>query len=238
MSSFKSNTTQIKDSTITSFKDFNVKELLFKYLKYWYWFVICFVVFSIFTFTKLRYSTPLYDVTATILISQEENLTDAGLSNFKDLGLEQTQDKIENEIQILKSKTLIKDVVTKLNLNIKYFYKGRVIDIEEYLNPIIRVQFLDDKDVVSKKSGNLTIKIESSTVFSFIDDEDNVISSHKFKLPTQTKLGNIIINPTQENLENFIGKIIKIRITPVRSLVDSYRGRLKKKQENLLMIVL
>lgn len=226
MSSFKSNTTQMKDSSITSFKDFNVKELLFKYLKHWYWFVICFVVFSVFTYTKLRYSTPLYDVTATILISQEENLTDAGLSNFKDLGLEQTQDKIENEIQILKSKTLIKDVVTKLNLNIKYFYKGRVIDIEEYLNPIIRVQFLDDKDVVSKRSGNFTVKIESSDVFSFIDDEDNVISSHKFKTPVQTKLGNIIINPTQENLDSVIGKIIKIRVTAVRNLVDSYRARL------------
>lgn len=225
MNTNKSNTSYIKDTAIGGFKDFNIRELLFNYLRYWYWFLICFIICITITYTKLRYSIPLYDVTSTIVISQEDNLTESGLSAFKDLGLEQTQDKIENEIQILKSKTLIKNVVEKLKLNIQYFYEGRIIDIEEYANPIVRVNFIDDA-ISSKKSGSLNIKVESNTSFSFMDHDGNKISSHNFNTPTKTSLGNLLVTPNSEELSSFFDKIIKVKISTVRNIVDNYRARL------------
>ena len=216
----------LKNSPILGFKDFNLKELLLKYLKHWYWFVICFLIFTIVAYVSLRYSTPLYDVSSTIVISQEDNLSDAGLSAFKDLGLDQTQDQIENEIQILKSKTLINHVITTLKLNVQYFYQGRVLDIEEYENPIVTIDFLVPDADLYKKSATFNVRIDSNTSFSFIDADENVLSTHIYGETVVTPIGKVVLAPSQEDLSNAIGKVIKIKLIPVRNLVANYRSRL------------
>lgn len=226
MKSNKNNETLIEKPDITGFSDFNLKELALNYIKYWYWFLLCVVICTGVAFMSLRYSIPLYDVSSTIVISQEDNLSDAGLSVFKDLGLEQTQDKIENEIQILKSKTLIKNVIEKLQLNIQYFNEGRVLDIEEYQNPIIKVDFLDDTTNSNKNYGTLNVLITSKNSFSFIDKDANEISKHQFNTPVKTSIGTAILSLNSKTIDNSLNKSIKIRVLPVRSLVDSYRNRL------------
>lgn len=217
----------VKASSISGFTDFNLKELLLRYLKHWYWFLLSFTICMVIGYFTLRYSIPQYYVSSTILVSQEDNLKEAGLAGFKELGLEQTQDKIENEIQILKSKTLIRKVVQKLNLNIQYFYEGRVLDIEEYGNPILKVSFQENKDKLSKKYGTLTIKVDSETSFSFLDENKNILSTHNFLNPVPSKLGNIIVSPNAAVINSVIGKVIQVKLLPVRSIVESYRNRLK-----------
>ena len=216
----------LKAQSISSFKVFNLKELVLSYLKYWYWFVLCFIICTAIAYTSLRYSIPLYDVSSTIVISQEDNLSDAGLSVFKDLGLDQKQDKIENEIQILKSKTLIRNVITKLNLNVQYFYKGRVLDIEEYRNPIVRMSFLVADSILFKQYATFNVRVDSDTSFSFVDENHNEISSHEFGNQVNTSVGQAILIPNQKNIAKAKGTIIKIKLMPMRSLVDSYRSRL------------
>ena len=216
----------LKTPSIPGFKDFNLKELVLKYLKHWYWFVLCFLVFTVFAYVSLRYSTPLYDVSSTIVISQEDNLSDAGLSVFKDLGLEQTQDQIENEIQILKSKTLINHVITKLKLNVQYFYEGRVLDIEEYEKPIVTIDFLVADSILYEKIGVFNVRIDSGTSFSFIDADGNVLSAHTFGETVPTSVGEAVLVPNQTDLSTAIGKVIKIKLIPVRHLVANYRARL------------
>jgi len=132
----------IESSPIRGFKDFNLKEQLFRYVKYWYWFIISFLVAIAIAFLYLRYTIPQYSVSSTIVISQEDNLSAAGLGAFEELGLERSQTQIESEIEILKSKTLIRDVVEKLKLNIQYFSQGNFIEIEYFNNAPIKIDFL------------------------------------------------------------------------------------------------
>ena len=211
---------------IPGFKDFNLKELVLKYLRYWYWFVLCFIVFTVIAYVSLRYSVPQYDVSSTIVISQEDNLSEAGLSVFKDLGLEQSQDKIENEIQILKSKTLIKNVIAKLKLNVQYFYEGRVLDIEEYENPIVTINFLAPDSILYKKGGIFNVRVNSETSFSFLDKDGKELSNHDFGAKVPTSAGDAVLIPNQDYIQNSLGKVIKIRLVPMRSMVASYRSRL------------
>lgn len=226
MKSRDSNDNIPEKPTINGFKDFNIKEVVLSYLKYWYWFVICFIICTILAYMSLRYTNPLYDVSSTIVISQEDNLSDAGLSVFKDLGLDQTQDKIVNEIQILKSKTLIRKVITKLKLNVQYIYEGRVLDIEEYRNPIVRMEFLVKDDIIFKQYGIFNVRVNSETSFSFVDDDNNELNSYEFGSPVNTSVGEAIIIPNKNNISKSIGKVIKIKLLPVTSLVDNYRSRL------------
>lgn len=215
-----------KSPIISGFKDFNLKELVLRYIKYWYWFVLCFIICTVIAYTSLRYSTPLYVVSSTIVISQEDNLSDAGLSVFKDLGLNQTQDQIENEIQILKSKTLIKNVITKLNLNVQYFYQGRVLDIEEYKNPVVRMDFLMPDSILHHKYGVFNVRVDSATSFSFVDEDGGELSTHDFGSPIETAVGSVLVTPNQSEVNEIVGKVVKIKLSPLRSLVDSYRSRL------------
>ncbi|MFK8059999.1 MAG: GumC family protein [Polaribacter sp.] len=216
----------INDSNSKAHNTKGYKDLFLSYFKYWYWFLLCFIVCTILAYTSLKYTIPMYDVSSTIVISQEDNLSDAGLSVFKDLGLDQTQDKIENEIQILKSKTLIRNVIKKLKLNVQYFYEGRVLDIEEYKNPIVRINFLVADSILAKQYGTFNIRVKSETSFSFVDDDYNDISSHKFGTSVSTKVGNAVLIPNLNNINASIGLVIKIKLVPTRSLVDSFRGRL------------
>lgn len=216
----------LESPSVKELKDFNVKELVLKYARYWYWFLLCFILFTSFAYLSLRYSIPLYDVSSTIVISQEDNLSDAGLSVFKDLGLDQSQDQIENEIQVLKSKTLIKNVITKLKLNVQYFYEGRILEIEEYKNAVVEIEFLVPDSTLHRKSGVFNVRIDSETSFSFMDDDGNQLSNHQFGTPVQTHVGEAMLLPNAGNITSAIGKIIKIKLIPVRSLVESYRGRL------------
>ena len=227
MKQTENNNTNLKKSTISGFTDFNLKELILKYVRHWYWFLVSFIIFFAIAFISLRYSVPMYSVSSTILVSQEDNLQDAGLATFKDLGLNQTLEKIENEIQILKSKTLVRKVVQKLNLNVQYFYEGRVLDIEEYLNPLIKIDFLNKSEVFSKMYGTFTIKIDSETSFSFLDEDKNPIATHQFLNSVDTKFGKVVITPNIKDFSNAIGKIIQIKLLPVRSVVESYRARLQ-----------
>jgi len=192
----KSNPTSdenLKTLSIPSFKDFNLKELLLKYFRYWYWFVLCFIVFTVFAYVLLRYSVPQYDVSSTILISQEDNLSDAGLS---------------------------------VKLNIQYFYEGRVLEIEEYENPIVRINFLVSDSVLYQKSGAFNVRVNSETSFSFMDSDGNELNTHDFGNSVPTSVGEAVLTPNQKNISGFKGKIIKIKLLPVRSLVASYRERL------------
>lgn len=216
----------LKTASMPSFGDINIKELAYSYLKYWYWFVLSFIIFTAFAYVSLRYSHPLYDISSTIVISQEDNLSDAGLSAFKDLGLEQPQDQIENEIQILRSKTLITQVITKLKLNILYFYEGRVLDIEEYDNPVVTINFLVPDATLYQQSGAFNVRVESLNSFSFIDEDGGVLSTHIFGETVPTSVGKAVITSNQKDLTASIGKVIKIKLIPVRSLVENYRARL------------
>ncbi|OED49142.1 hypothetical protein AB832_00035 [Flavobacteriaceae bacterium (ex Bugula neritina AB1)] len=75
--------------------NFDIKKVISRYLKLWYWFVISVTVLGTLAYVYIRYTIPQYNVSATIMISQEQNISESGLSAFKDLGLlDDTQNKL------------------------------------------------------------------------------------------------------------------------------------------------
>ena len=72
----------------------------------------------------LHWATPVYNISATVLIKDDKKGGGAGLSSeLEDIGLSglMTSSKnIDNELEVLRSKTLVKEVVSQLNLYITY----------------------------------------------------------------------------------------------------------------------
>ena len=114
------------------------REVFFKYLIRWPWFVASVVVCLSIASLYLRYTTPVYNISASIIIKDEKKGGNiGGMSALEDFGLISSSKNIDNEIEIIRSKSLIKDVVTELNLNISYWRKDNIRSIETYpLSPI------------------------------------------------------------------------------------------------------
>ncbi|MDH7446550.1 GumC family protein [Aquimarina sp. 2201CG14-23] len=206
---------------------FNLKDEIAKYLKKWYWFVISVSIFGTLAYLHIRYTIPQYNVSGTILISQEESVSKSELAAFKDLGLlDNTNNKIENEIQIIKSRTLISNVINNLKLNVQYFTKGRILEIENYPKSLVEINFLSDDSIVHTKSKSFRVLINSNTAFSFVDVDGKNISDHSFGKTINTTVGDIVITPSVEDIASHKGKIIHIKISPVRYLTQSYRNKL------------
>ncbi len=206
---------------------FNLRDQIVKYLKKWYWFVLSVVIFIAGAYTKIRYTIPQYNVSSSIMISQEESIGESELAVFKDLGLaDNAQNSIQNEIQIIRSRTLITNVVNNLELNVKYFSEGRILEIENYPKSLIEINFLADDSIVHTKSKIFHVKINSGTSFSFLDEKGKKLSDHSFGNTVGSTVGDIVITPSVDNIEDNIGKIIKIQITPVRLVTESYRNRI------------
>lgn len=105
-------------------ENIDIKELLFKYLIHWPWFVGAVVACLIAAWVYLYISTPVYNISATVLIKDDKKGGSAGmLSGLESLGLDgmiSSSQNIDNEIEVLRSKTIVKEVVEDLGLYISY----------------------------------------------------------------------------------------------------------------------
>lgn len=115
------NTPQLEQ---TSEEPLNLYALFFKFFAYWPWFIVSVVGCLLLAYIYLRYQTPVYNISASVLIKEQDARskamigTNGALGALQDIGGFSMTSNFDNEIEILKSRTLIRKVVTDLNLYI------------------------------------------------------------------------------------------------------------------------
>ena len=117
----------------------NYQELLFRYIIHWPWFVASVLVCLIGAWVYLHFQTPVYQVSASIMIKDDKK--GSGSTDLENLGIggviTSTQ-SIDNEIEILRSKTILKEVVNNLELYITYYDEDEFPEKELYqTSPVI-----------------------------------------------------------------------------------------------------
>lgn len=229
------------DSVENEIEEINIREQLDKYTIHWKWFLLSAVLCLIFAFLYLRYTTPSYEASTSILVKDEKKggmLSE--LSAFSDLGLTGGSiNNVDNEIEILKSRTLVESTIKKLNLNVALFVEGNVVDRDIYGGAPINVYFLnktelfDEADVILNCSLLPNGDFELENARAGLPRIENVILSSKkqFKFGEKipTRLGMLIIGKTafykNSNLVN--SKLIRIIISPLENVTAGFRGKLK-----------
>ena len=111
----------------------DLKELLFKYLKYWPYILACAFIGVLCAVLVNRYATPIYRVEASIVVNDEPSGT-LGQDIFESAGLSIPKSNVENEIGILKSYTLAFEALNALNFNVFYYKDGFIKKSEIYGN--------------------------------------------------------------------------------------------------------
>lgn len=118
---------------------FDYKAFFIKLLMYWPWVLGCVAVFLIGAFFYLKTLTPLYTVNSSVLIKNESKGGTSG-ANLEDLGFVSTSTQsFDNELEILRSRTLIKKVVTALDLYVSYSVPGLFRNTELYKQSPVKV---------------------------------------------------------------------------------------------------
>ena len=101
-----------------------IQELLFRYLIHWPWFVVSIIICIACAWGYLRLTTPIYNISATVLIKDEKKGGGASMSSdLEKMGLEgfvSSSSNVDNEIEVLRSKSLSREVVNNLGLFVTY----------------------------------------------------------------------------------------------------------------------
>ena len=101
---------------------FDLKSVLIKLLIHWKWIALSIVVCLCFAYFHLQRQTPVYRIQATIMINdgQKGSFQNQMQTFQQDFGLMSTTSGLENEIEVLRSKSVIKEAVIDLGLCTRY----------------------------------------------------------------------------------------------------------------------
>ena len=110
------------NKNIENQEEINIQGMIEPFLRKWQWFVLSVVMVLFLTFIFLKIKSPIYKISSTILIKEAKSSGGGKddlamgllgeLSIFGGMG----SNSVENELEILKSKKLMRDVVLKNNL--------------------------------------------------------------------------------------------------------------------------
>jgi tyrosine-protein kinase Etk/Wzc len=125
-----------------------IKKFISKVASLWPWMLLLAIVLGIAAKFKLRYTDSIYTATATVAIQDDRTRSGStvALDNVVELGGKRT---IDNEIQTFKSYTLMANAVQETQLNVNYFFEGRIKETEIYNTRPVDLFFLDNS-----KTGN------------------------------------------------------------------------------------
>lgn len=208
-------------------ESFSLRDTIATYTRQWVWFAISCLICIALAFVYLRYTTPLYGAYAKIMLVDDKNSSTPASALLKDLELlsEAESKKVEDEIQVMKSRKLMENVVERLKLNIQFFTEGRVHDLEIFPSPPIKVNFIESDSIIKASKFAFNIKILSETSFEYSIDEKERSKKYYFGENIPTLLGDIVIIPAIKNIENNAGQTIKVMIHPVKKVAELYKER-------------
>jgi tyrosine-protein kinase Etk/Wzc len=144
-------------------EDLSVGDLFYKFVPYWPVFAGLLIVSLFSAWLYLRYKTPVYLTTASILI-KEEKTSNPGQQMLDAFDLFGTKKNVENEIEVLKSKTLMQEVVENLHLYAPVTIVGRVTSQSGYIASPIVIEAQSPDSIIGANSIQFNFDQNSSIV--------------------------------------------------------------------------
>lgn len=216
-------------------EEINLREELDKYLRYWPWFVIGVILCVLVGFIYLKYTTAEYSTTASIIIKDEKGKSPSSeLAAFADLGLlgGMGASSIENEIGILRSKTLMSQTIKALDLNVTYFEEGTVKARELYNQSPYRVSTLQldeeklQKSIKEELGNSFYIIPQSEENFQLVNTETEAKIEGKYGAPINIEFATITVEKVRNLSNKDLGKV-SVEFSSIESVVGKYRGALQ-----------
>lgn len=214
---------------------FDYKTFLVKLLMYWPWITGCVLAALVGAFFYLKTQTPLYTVSSSVLIKNESSKSGNSGASLADLGfVTSSTQNFDNELEILRSRTLLKKVVTSLDLYIDYTLPGSFRPTELYKQSPVKVWITpEEADRLGSAKVDLHFKqnqLYEVTITHNAQEWKKVIE----KLPAvfSTPAGVFTFSADSLQPASHVPELIQAKITSPNRVAASFRGRLSVSSGN------
>ncbi len=210
------------------------RALLKPYLKNWKWFVISGLIALVLGFLYIRYTVPQYAVQAKIQILEEGNGT-SQFNVFEDLGIEGAGGvQLEDEIQIIKSRSNLISLVKKLGLNVNIVALGKIKSSAIYRNPgpPFNINFLAPDSLVHNSKATFFITLASETSFEYAENDEGPAKVFSYGKTIASPVGDIIVTPNNLNPPSSGNNRYAVSVNKVSSVAAYYQNALDISVDN------
>jgi len=196
----------------------DIRGLFTKYLHHWPFFLLSLAFTISIAYFYIKSTKPVYDIKATLAITDEKKSPDAKEA-LAEIDVTAQPKDIESEVEFIKSRPLIRQVVDALQLAVNYkdaSYKHSDL----YVNTPVRFKLIQSSGDESDLSLLILIKDANSFVIKTSNGESPV---YNFNTTLKNDLGTWKLTKTP-NFDSFIGKIITINIQNPEDVVTMYQN--------------
>lgn len=160
------NEEQVKSVPVETEKDeeVDIKAIVMTYLMYWPQILICIIIAMILGWLYLARTSPTYQISASVLIKNDNDKTGGGNANnpmmqgLQNLGMFSMVNNFDNEVEILNSRTLVKNVIEKLDLYVDITENQGLRTVDLYGNSPLKV-WTTPKEAEKMSSASIKIKL-------------------------------------------------------------------------------
>lgn len=195
-------------------ESFDLKQEIFKYLPYWYWFVISISISLTGAFFYLRYQNNVYESKTIIKLLDDTNSDFKMPTNGVNFFL-RNKVNIENEKEIIKSNRLLEKVVNELQLYNQFFQEGKIRTAEVYGEKVPTVKWIGDEKKINNFHGSWVIIVDKNgyywngenkkRAYNQIYDVDGV--AMQVLRPVQTPTVNVVLTLKKSSLSDAVAVI-------------------------------
>lgn len=215
--------------------EFNYSVLLNYLVQYWKWFALSVFVCILAAFVYLRYATKVYRATAKVILQDEKRGSfSSQMDILADFGFQENNTNVENEIEVLSSKSVVQAAVYNSGLYVQYAIDGLFTSqpIYKESSPVkLEILAEDLKELSAPISVSLVMDADSLYSVSYkykneyegfdVESEPEKISSYPYLL--KTVKGDMLLTQNSE-----AGNIEKMHITvyPIQDMTAAYKSAL------------
>ena len=216
----------------------------------WHWYLISVFICLCGAFIYLRYAYPTYQVSARMLVKDEEKKKVGSsalqaLSSMEDFGIMNNSNGFDNEVEILQSPVTVHDAVKRLKLYVEYRKDGRFIKKLVYpyqpLNVDLSPVSLDSMDyrmleaiysiqmAITKKKDSYQANISLLKNGKLFVEHNETIDSLGTSVKTEFGTISFMSNPKYKKDENNPfekGEALLVTIRPPMVVALEYMKRL------------
>ena len=242
-SSTQQTSAQLQNSSqsVQSTQSLRISDILLILVSNWYWILLCmFIAYGVSNW-YLRRTKPTYSRKASILIKDmnKGNFLGGAAYGYSDASLMMQSVDLTNEIFVIRSPNVMKEVIHRLNLQMQYEIEGTFRNSVLYgSNLPIEVKMLEVKE---SEFCSITIEFEQDSTFVLKDFVrngqvfDGVTLNGKFRETISTPIGNVQVTPSPY----YYKSIFPILVTHLRfqSALAQYSSELKVTSETGATII-
>lgn len=197
----------------------SLKNKVLRLLYHWPWFVLAIITCICAAFLYLKISKAQFELKSSVLI-QDQKKTPDNTSALREIDLLSSSKIIENELEIIKSKRLIDQVILDLGLWVNYSTKENFFkDVDLYKNSPVKFTLISP--IENMGDHVLEIMLLNNKEFEIIDKNSQKLKRN-FGAVYKDAIGTWKID-SNPNIEKSVNKKIKINLFNVDALALKYQ---------------